>query len=212
MNTTLRPTPVRPAGVRRTGARSALVLVLGLTLGAVGCSSDDGGDASAASASAGAEAGNTPAAGSASSGGSVPDVCDLVDAETVERLTGVPVQAGQAGVSLGSNSRCEFTTSTGDGADVAVQLGAEEPADASLPDSPLLTREGFEDSFGLASTPVDGSDDTFAIFDDTLSVRQVAVLRTGGGRYALVTVTGFDVTEDAVDGAAALVGEVADRA
>ena len=185
----------------------AIALALALGLSACG-SGSSGGEAATPSKTknpTSAVSGPAVATTTGTSPGSSLDACAAIDADGITRLTGLPVDAGVAGAALGEDSRCEFTSPAG-GTDVAVQLGrtGAEPG----ADSPLLNRTGFEQTFGEA-TPVDGlAHDAFGALDDSTSVHQAAVVSTDGQQYALVTLTGFDLTRADIDVAARLLAEI----
>jgi len=196
-----------------TSTRIIPAIALALTLGLSACGSGSSGGTAATPSKTKNPTSSANDRSVASTTGASPDssldACAAIDADGITRLTGIEVDAGVAGAALGEDSRCEFTSPDG-GTDVAVQLGrtGAEPG----ADSPLLTRFGFEQTFGEA-TPVDGlAHEAFGALDDSISVHQAAVVSTDGQQYALVTLTGFDLTSADIDVAARLVAEVEARA
>ncbi|MGN6695558.1 MAG: hypothetical protein ACTHN0_15375 [Aquihabitans sp.] len=185
--------------------RTLATIALALTLALTACGGGGGSDARGVTPGAG----GLPSAG-ASTTGSPPaedlDACALLDAHTIADVTGLAVADGTAGAAIGSDSRCEFTSADG-GTDVAVQVGRKGGASPSA-ESPLLTKDGFEETFG-GREPVAGlAHAGFGFLDDSLSVAQAAVVSTDGEEYALVTLTGFDLSDADIDTAAHLVAAV----
>ena len=164
---------------------AAGLLVAGLTLaGCGGGGASSAPSASAPSSSAAAPVSSAPASSpeaaspspSASSGGttaSVAKVCDTLDADQVEKLTGVKVKKGTS-QDLGPSNICQWVPASAGDADAAIFSGQEGPLPGPLSQVEGELKKQFDGTVSKIS--VAGADDARYIKGKKSGVNVIDVL------------------------------------